>query len=513
MERSRRFFVVQEQQVKTSQPPIAAFELFEIDDQGQPRQIASWRAGVVGRAGQTRAYNAHNEQHIFSLSPDRSRIELHSVLDGTLASSYPVPEQVDWNNADLRFVLNLIEVEIDGEYRCFDLERREWMRAPGGKYRIFHVSEDRDDYFYRSVDGVTRFKVYSRRQDQFVSEFECADRASVYRLDEDRFIELVSRFGYSVRIIDANTGELLLEVKKTLAWVVYLLIAVLLSYAAWCAAWMIVSARAGGWAWVDVLLVVGIPCLVLLMRVVLFGDRYNLNRIPPRHALGGVMAAEMIAAVWIVFGATRFTLRIIPLMVLVAFFFALLTSVFYEAPWIVWYASTCALVPAVCLLFLMGLFRALGLRLFHDPSRASIGPIDRSFGRSKFPLRDLIMLTVVAALLFATTRPISESAGQILHMESYLIRPLIVSVLGGCYAVFVALQRRRWLFTLGVILAIAAVVPLAWEPVSNFVQGRSTLRGMDRYNLQQATAGVVALFVGLIPYRLRGWSLSRYSLE
>jgi hypothetical protein len=511
LKQSRRFYVVHEQQINAGQPPTATLELFEIDDQGQPRQIASWPAGVTGRPGQTWACTAHNEDHILSLSPDRSRIELHSVLDGALVSSYSVPE-LDWNSSNWRFVLRVIEVESSGEFRCFDLERREWLRAPGGTYRIFHVSEDRDYYFYRSVNGVTRFKVYSRLEDQFISEFESADRAEVFRLDEDRFVETSNRYGECVRIIDANTGKTVREIKP-LAWIVYLLIAVLILYAAWCAAWMIVSARTGGWAWVDVLVVVGIPCLVLLMRVVIGGDRLNLNRIPTRHALCGVMAAEMLAAVWIVFGATRLTLRIVPLMVLVAFFLALLTGVFYEAPWIVWYASTCAVVPAVCLTFLLGLFRVLGLRLFHDPSHSSLRPVDRSFGRSKFPLRDLILLTVVAALLFATTRPVSDSVGRILQMDSFLIRPLMFSVLGGCWAVFVALQRRRWLFTVGIGLAIAGTVPLVWEPISAFAQGRSTTLGMDRYHLHAATACVVALFVGLIPYRLRGWSLSRYPLD
>ncbi len=59
-------------------------------------------------------------------------------------------------------------------------------------------------------------------------------------------------------------------------------------------------------------------------------------------ALASVIAAEMLAVTWIVFGNTRLSLRIVPLLVLIASHMVVLTVVFHEQPWIVWHASKCA---------------------------------------------------------------------------------------------------------------------------------------------------------------------------
>jgi hypothetical protein len=58
-------------------------------------------------------------------------------------------------------------------------------------------------------------------------------------------------------------------------------------------------------------------------------------------------------------------------------------------------------------------------------------------------------------------------------------------------------------------LAVAGVVYVAWEPLREFCIGGYSTGRVDTRRLHAPIVCGVALFVGLIPYRLRGWSLAR----
>ncbi len=65
----------------------------------------------------------------------------------------------------------------------------------------------------------------------------------------DWLVVTSDRYGYSVQFLDFSTGKLIGEIKP-LVWLVYLLITLIILYAVWCVAWMVVSrAKGDGLGW------------------------------------------------------------------------------------------------------------------------------------------------------------------------------------------------------------------------------------------------------------------------
>ncbi len=116
---------------------------------------------------------------------------------------------------------------------------------------------------------------------------------------------------------------------------------------------------------------------------------------------------------------------------------------------------------------------------------------------------------MVAALLFAAARPVIETVGEFMYVNTELFLPLAVAVACGLAAILLSLHRRRSLFLLGVLLAVAGVAYLVWAPISLFAAGPYSTRSLDPYLIETSLAGGVALLVALIPYRLRTWTFAR----
>ena len=121
----------------------------------------------------------------------------------------------------------------------------------------------------------------------------------------------------------------------------------------------------------------------------------------------------------------------------------------------------------------------------------------------------MIRITLVAALLLAAARPVFETVGEFVYVNTELFLPLGVAVVCGLAAIVLSLHRRRGLFFLGALLAIFGVAYLSWAPASLFVSGHYSTRRLDPHLIETSLAGGVAFYVALIPYRLRGWTFTR----
>ena len=289
-----------------------------------------------------------NQHHVFSFNPQLTRVEAHSPLDGALVSTISIPGVNDLGLGNVHMLLETLSVERPkGSFLYFDLETQQWLPRPEPNYRLYNISADRRYVYYCRIEDGYNCKVYDRETAHCVGEFAMPLGSEVFRLDDGRLVETSDCYGYSVRFLDFATGKTLREIRP-LGWVLPGLFGLIVLYGIWCVLWMHVSAREHGWAWIDVVLVLGLPALIMILRTALRGDALDLTRPPTRHALGIVMAGEMISMVWIVYGKTRLSLRIVPMLVATSLLMVLLTGVFGEKPWIVWHATKCGIVPAVC---------------------------------------------------------------------------------------------------------------------------------------------------------------------
>ena len=102
-----------------------------------------------------------------------------------------------------------------------------------------------------------------------------------------------------------------------------------------------------------------------------------------------------------------------------------------------------------------------------------------------------------------------SAIGAFVFVNTNLFLPLGVAVVCGLAAIVLSLHRRRGLFFLGTLLAVAGVAYLAWAPISLFVTGNHSTRQLGPYLIETSVAGGVAPLVALLPYRLRGWAFAR----
>ncbi len=479
--------------------------LFEIDSAGKPQVLEQWPAATSG----TWTPVDVDEHSIFSLSSDLSEIEVRDLQAGTVQQPITIPSEFDAKNQGVELISGAItQRNARDEAIYFDLTRRDWIPKPQALAKLYDVSPDRNLYsFYtKHSKNESTFEVYDWTQGKVTTRFRTTGVNEMIRIDDQRYADFSDEWGYSIRVRAIPDGQTL-RLIQPYRWLALAAIALVASYFAWSFLWMRFSARAGTWAVVDVVLVLGIPALMLLIRFLLRGDVYRLDRVPQRQAFGIIMAAQMLAMTWVVFGKTRPTLRFLPTVALTTMILALLAFVFGDRHWIVWHVAKISIAPAVCLAAILGLMRLL--RFHVDQSDATKEASSSPLTGARFPLRDLILITIIAAATFAAARPVMDAVKEVFFVNTELLIPLMHAVLLAWGTVVIALIPNRRAFVLGVIVILAGSVYVTLDPIVAFAQGRPTWRsGGDPY-LQAPIVGAIALFAGLIPFRWRGWRLSR----
>ena len=501
--RGNRFCTVS---LAAGKPRASQVVCYAIDDSGRARQCHSWTADShhgVDAVGES----------IFSVSANRRRVERRDAESGELLSSVPLPDSVGSLTLTLAWpLLNAVGWE-DGVSRYYDLERERWLpdfHDGDGHYLMEDWTTDQSVYFHRyssTPQPLSGIKIFDREANAFLEPVEMPAPASrVFPLDNGDWVATSNRWGGTIYNLDRQGG--VRSVYRPMAWELVAAVGLVVAFVVWSVAWMRVSARAGSWAWFDALLVLGMPALVLLLRFVLRGDLYGVDRVPHRQACGIVMAAQMLAAIWIVFGKTRFTLRFLPSVLMTALLMGLLGWVFRDEPWIVWHVAKVSLAPAFCLTLLLLIPRRFGWNLVQLGRLTDEEPGER-LGVTRFPIRDLVWITIVASVAFAAIRPVSAAVGELWFVSPLLLTPLAFSVGLGLVATFLALHRVQAAFWLGAVLAIAGLATVVGLPGWAFIHGGTTIRGPSEPFLQAPIVCGVAVLIGMIPFRLRGWRLTR----
>ena len=206
---------------------------------------------------------------------------------------------------------------------------------------------------------------------------------------------------------------------------------------------------------------------------------------------------------WLVFGRTRITLRVLPLIGFCGFVAALLALVFRHQPTTAWFALASTFIPVVVLSVWLVTIRLLNWKILVGE------PTAKTREQTRFPLRDLFWITLLVSVGFAALRLIRSEADVLLDLH-LLNWPLLISQLVGLAAIVGALRRQRWIFLCCAAAVIFALLYLIAEPLARFASDRL----YDIYPFlwtnvpaRILTSYPVSLFVLLLPYRLRGWRL------
>lgn len=119
-----------------------------------------------------------------------------------------------------------------------------------------------------------------------------------------------------------------------------------------------------------------------------------------------------------------------------------------------------------------------------------------------------LLVTVYSSLISASRAEVYELYGNYYFSDTWkylaAIGPVILLV-----SMLTLARSRRWLL-LGAMLAGVAAVNVGWQPISEFVLNTSGMRystPMDHTRV--AAASVATAFVVCLPFRLRGWRLTR----
>jgi hypothetical protein len=253
-----------------------------------------------------------------------------------------------------------------GGLRVFDLKREEWLPQLKG-HSLVEQQREANLLLFRSSDR--GHSVYDLSNKRITSTFATDVWTRVVRFANAASIAVMSHGELvTVRMVDARTGETT-HLHRPFAWVQRTVNLLVVGYIPWCFAWIIVSSRGRQWAWVDAVLVGGIPLTLFTARVVLVGDTLEPDRVPYQYSLGIIVAGVMLSIIWVVFGTTRLTLRVLPLAMALAGVGALLAFVFADDSELAWRAIATTAAPSLTFFLPLSVLRMFGWKLRVGTSR------------------------------------------------------------------------------------------------------------------------------------------------
>jgi hypothetical protein len=255
---------------------------------------------------------------------------------------------------------------------------------------------------------------------------------------------------------------------------------------------------------VDAIFLNGLIAATLIVRVNLSGSMQDASRLAYQTAQSLFASWLVLITCWVVFGKTRWSLRILaPLLgVAVTLTFVLLN--FRGGHFGVWQLVIGAFVVAIVCTLWFGLLRRWGYSLSRG-DRAAILPTQV---RRSIPLRDLFFITAACAALFAVVRFVSPHVFAA-REAAELALIAITSSLTGVAATWAGLSQRHWIVRLLllslIVLAAGSVLPTVFPNYRYWVNWRYVAK-------YQAFIAIFASGTSLI-FRSHGWRLRRRAAE
>ena len=472
--------------------------LYEVLDSGRIENLSSWEVRRSPAEDYFSTTNTKNE--IASVAVDENKIEIRSVNDGEITQTITLPKNWDlkkssWRISDRIFGYNtgkelfLIDWKTGTQFDVIQSSDMHWT-VEGNLVR-YYANE------HRNVLDISTGKLIGKIKTKDV--LDSVDNEYAWISDH--------RWGWSIRKFDLKSGQVVAS-WHPYRHVMTLYLFVTIGFFLWLFVWLKTSVAKKSPAWIDSVLI-GLPVfLALTYRAVFVGQSLEASRHVYHFAQGAAMAGATIAMVWLVFGKTRFTLRLLPLIAVCAAVTFALAAAFAQQQQTAWHALVSAFVPVVIFGILLIPARWIGISIFQFRSSDGHDVTERT---TKFPIRDLFVLTLVTSAGFAGIRMISGGFDGVIDVR-FLVAPLIIYLALAISGLIFGLTNSRSLYLLGCVLAELCIVYLTLDPALRFMGDRwydAAPWFPTHYVARVLITFVAGLYLMLWPWRLRGWRIGR----
>ncbi len=470
-------------------------ELYRIDDNAVIHHVATWPAMPLAAAGF--ASPGFSGGAIATINSSANQIEIRSIADGSLVRSQTLPADFDPVNMPWRASEDLLMYLDKTTLKIFNWQTGESL--PSIQDSDQHWRQRGSLIVVRSQQGYHR-RVIDVQTGETIGSFRAREGLNYF--DRQRAIVSSADRGWTITEFDLATGKVSRS-WQPYAYVCPSFVAWLIAFFVWSVLWVAASFRRGIFASTDVILIGGVAFSLLVLRVVIAGDTLDASRPGYQYAQGVAMAGASVLLLWLVFGRTRITLRLLPLIGFCGLTTGILVAVFRHQPSHSWYALASTFLPIAVLSVWLIMLRVLKWRIVVANAQ------QQTLEQMRYPLRDLFLITLLTSAGFAALSLISSDAGVLLDLN-LMNWPLLVSQIVGMAAIVTALARHRWVVLPSAAIVLVAFILLAAEAYLSFQYER--LQDIHPLIIRSPPERAlitypIALFAMLLPFRIRNWRL------
>ena len=480
--------------------------LLELKNDGF-HKIGSWPASQF--AGMFK----FNDQEVVSLEMPNGSKEIRTLLTDELVP-INIDPAIDLSVSTWGLDRKSNSLWVVSGSTTMNFESGTWRRIPNAgldTYRLHERSRGRsifashDMHSIVCLDDTLGEKIWGRN-----GLFpECKWGLTLEALGEDRIlIYSLSEFG--TMILDRETGATI--AKHQPLWSIgYIMIGWVAIVALWWIGWFARSVAEGVWAWLDCACFLVICLVAMTGRILVSGEPTSETRIELRIAQGLSAAGVALTVLWIVFGKTRLTLKILPPIAWVAFVCAVVMAVFGLRSWAVGSTAVTLSIVYVSMLLVAWLMRFRGLRLEQPRKSALPIPLHQGVGgQSKFPLRDIFLLMAVVAVLCSVVRLAPMPQGSLFELGFLegAVNCCLMAV-NSMVASWCALSRRLVWVRWSVWLASSLLCTLLGVMFAAWVHKSTNYLWIAEYHGIVQSTGSIAIFFSLHAFRWRGWRFAK----
>lgn len=489
------------------------------------QKVASWPSSQVNRIfrinGQLliMVINASGVQELRSLEDGSEiQIEIDSNIDLT-QSQWQLLDP--WNAKSDRVQKSVLEVHTPERNRFFEVGSWKELPSPSDATltKLWIRDKDRNQLVYSSpdmkkiecIDELTGATIWARDN----PIWKQGQPFNLKALDSGQVLIHGFYSNPDLAILAQSTGATQ-KVFRPLRYISYVLTGWSLYLCAWVYLWIGWSVRDGGWAWLDCTLLLVFAILAITVRVQISSDPHAVTRLEFRIAQGFCVAGLSFASVWLVFGRTRWTLKILPPFFIVAFICATITYIFGIGSWAT--AETLAgLLAFTTWMTLIGwIANLVGFRLIKNTLDSADAARINERRRKHFPLRDIFVITVAVAIFFAVIRFVPLHQIQVWSWGALevIVYSLLLSIHVLCAIGCALSSHARWA-RIAIWLGVATLMPLAGIAFQAKLHRTANYLSIAEFHISVHTAATIAVFSLMHVYRWRGWrfQLGGYSMR
>jgi len=444
-------------------------------------------------------------EFIYTLDADTDRLHVLSVRDGRVVNEYSLDALYDrLPDAELGSSLHqqkAVVVWSAANNRCYlyELERATVVDCLPADVAGFDVSTDESFIVVGSMHGAKSIGVFDLTTRDMRWRYTDENRIVATGLSPDeQQLTVVSEDG-SVKMLDVANG-LVLRTYCSRAANAPVFTLVLVGFVAWSCLWVRAGVRGKAWPLLDAVFLNGLIALAFMARINLSGSMQDASRFVYQTAQSLFASWLVLLTCWVIFGRTRWTLRLLAPLLGIAGTFAVVLVNFRGDHYGVWQLVVGAIVVAVVCAIGFGGLKRWGWVLRSEDS----SPQAPSYDRRGIPLRDLFLVTAAVATLLAVVRFVSP------HMfaarEALVLSIIVTTVsLTGVVATWAGLGSSHWSWRLLVltliVLAAGSVLPVAF----------ASHRHWQNWIFTTKHQAFIALFVcgTALIFRAYGWRLCR----